>query len=130
MRENGMCKWTEQELRSEMTSKDCRELRELITENPDLPLVVFVSEDAYVPNGCAYCAGRLEGAQIQELTLYHDKQADETAWVERGDYEELLESAMCEDSEYDALSDEEFEKMLSSKMEAVPFVRAIAVYIR
>ena len=110
-------------LKDECSLKDCTKLRELIVNNPDLPLLLFVGE--YVWTGDhqysqAYC----KNPTIEEVTLY-----DET-WMSRSDYEESLDSDLAIEEEYKNLSDEEYSDMIKKKVDNTEFVKAIVAYMR
>ena len=64
--------------------EDTKELRKLIIENPDLPLLFFVGDDAYSDEGYQYSMAYASNGAIQELTLYND------LWMEKDDYAENL----------------------------------------
>lgn len=101
---------------------DTSELRQLILENPELPLIVFCGEESYI--GEYYynmaCVGKTE---IDELTLYGE------LWLGRDDYKEKLTEDLCDEEAYVDLSDEEYDQMIKEKVEKTEFVKAIVVYV-
>ena len=108
-------------LRNECSLKDTTELRKLILENPDLPLLVFCGEEAWqeiFPYNLAY-----PRCGIENLTLYGDM------WVDEDQYEEELSDALCDEEEYKDLSDEEWDEMIKQKVEETEFVKAIVVWV-
>jgi hypothetical protein len=102
--------------------KDTTELRKLILDNPDLPLVIFVDGDT---NDGEYCYEQADvyNCSIQELALYKD------VWYERDDFKEALSDDLCDREEYRDLSNEEYMKVIDDKVAEVEFVKAIVVYV-
>ena len=99
---------------------DITELRKLIIENPELPLLVFCGEEAWCSD-YAYSQADVRSCSVQSLTLY----ADDT-WVDEDEYEEILRYNLCDD--YADLSDEEYDKMIEQKIAETEFVKAIVIY--
>lgn len=101
---------------------DTTDLKQLILNNPDLPLLIFAGEESWQGEYCYnQVDARING--IQELTLYKD------TWVDRRDYEDLLRDNLAYDEEYEDLSDEEFDKMIDKTIEETTFAKAIVVYV-
>ena len=99
---------------------DTTELRKLIIENPELPLLVFCGEDSWTDQW-SYEQAQVNSVRIDELTLYGD------LWLDKDDYEDRLRDDLCDD--YVDLSDEEYDKMIDKKVAATEFVKAIVVYV-
>lgn len=102
--------------------KDCKELKKLIIENPELPLLIFCGEDAWDGENM-YTQGTCSKGEIVELTLYED------AWLDAEQYEEKLEDDLSYEDEYKNLSNEEYTKMIAEKVTNTEFVKAIVVYV-
>lgn len=101
---------------------DTFELRKLILENPDLPLLIFAGEEAWQGEwGYNQVDARTYG--VQELTLYADR------WMDRDEYEEELSDDLYYREEYKKLSDKEFDKMIQQKVAETEFCKAIVVYV-
>ena len=101
---------------------DTTELRKLIIENPDLPLIVFAGEEAWSGDYC-YSQSLDVRARIDTLGLYGD------IWMEEDDYRDKLVDDLCDEEEYRDLSDEEYYKMIDQKIAETEFVKAIVVYV-
>ena len=100
--------------------KDCKELKKLIIENPELPLLIFCGEESW--NGeYAYAQADYNGARVEEVTLYNEY------WLEKDDYREQLSYDL--EDEYENLSNEEYTKMINRKVAETEFVKAIVVYV-
>lgn len=104
------------------TLDDTSELRNLILENPDLPLLIFVGEEAWSGE---YSYESVDDARVsvQTLTLYRDY------WIDKDDYEDKLRDELCDKPKYIALSDEEYDKVIDKKIKDTEFVKAIVVYV-
>ena len=98
-------------------------LRNLILENPDLPLLIFVGEEAW-SGEYGYEQADVVRGEIQELSLYNDE-----VWMDYDDYEDRLTDDLSYEEEYENLSDDEYEKMIDEKMKEVEFVKAIVIYV-
>lgn len=101
---------------------DTTELRKLILENPDLPLLIFCGEDSW-HDEYPYEQADASGGEIKELTLYNDW------WLDKDDYEDKLSDDLCDKEEYKDLSDEEYNKMIKQKIAETEFVKAIVIYV-
>ena len=102
--------------------KDTTILRNLILENPELPLIIFCGEGAW--NGeHSYCQADASKGEIEELTLYGDK------WLNKEDYEEELYDDLGYEEEYKNMSDEEYAKMIDKKVAETEFVKAIVLWV-
>lgn len=103
--------------------KDTTELRKLIIENPDLPLLFFVGDDAYIDDGYQYSMAYASDAEIQELTLYSD------VWMDEDDYVEKIRDDLAFEEEYKDMTDEEYDKIVEQKVNETEFVKAIVIYV-
>ena len=103
--------------------EDITELRKLIIENPDLPLLIFCGEESYYDDGYPYSMTYASNAEIQELTLYND------VWMDKGDYAEKLSDDLAFEEEYKDITDEEYDKIIDQKVNETEFVRAIVIYV-
>lgn len=106
----------------ECSLKDTTTLRNLIIQNPDLPLVIFSGEDAWTGE-YSYEYSDVTSVRIKELTMY------DNSWLDRDDYAESLANDLGDDDEYKALSDDEFEQMICDKVKETEFVKAIVIYV-
>ena len=101
---------------------DTTKLRNLIIENPDLPLLIFCGEDSWTDE-YPYQQADVGKVGIQELTLYNDW------WLDKEDYEDKLSDYLCNLEEYKDLSDEDYNKIIKRKVEETEFVKAIVIYV-
>lgn len=106
----------------ECSLNDTNELRKLILENPDLPLLIFCGEDAY-RGDWAYEQAYVNSCRVDNLTLYKDM------WLDEDDYRYELSDDLCDETEYEDLSDEEYEKMIDEKVNNTEFIKVIVVNV-
>ena len=102
--------------------EDTIELRKLIIENPDLPLIVFCGDDSW-HDWYPYEKANVNSCDIQELTLYKDW------WIPKDEYEEQLRDDLCDEEEYIGMTDEEYDRMIDQKVNETEFVKAIVIYV-
>lgn len=102
---------------------DTTKLRNLIIENPDLPLLIFCGEDAW-HDEYPYEQADVGRVGIKELTLYNDYW-----WLDKDDYVEELANNLFDEEEYKDISDEEYDQMISQKVSETEFVKAIVIYV-
>lgn len=92
---------------------DCKELKRLITEYPDLPLAFFSEDtgDYY----CGYISCSSVTAEKGEVLDCYQEINDEKAFVSRDEFEEDLQEVLCGIDEYRNISDEEFEEIFEKE---------------
>lgn len=73
------------ELMAVMTQKDCTELKKLIMENPEAPLLIFVGEEANSGQCGGYENVDAGYVSIEELTVYDEQ------WLTRDNYKGVKE---------------------------------------
>lgn len=100
--------------------EDTTELRKLIIDNPDLPLIVFCGDDSW-HDWYPYEKANVNSCGIEELTLYNDW------WLDKEDYADTLYLDLAE--EYVGMTDEEYDKMIDQKVNETEFVKAIVIYV-
>lgn len=96
--------------------KDSTELRKAIAENPDLPIVVLVGQDAASDDfGYTYCCN-VQCYVDDILDCQCEWQTDfETVYTDQSDFEDDLREYLSEQDEYEKLSDEEFDKIVEQE---------------
>lgn len=109
-------------LKDECSLKDTTILRNLILENPELPLMIFCNDQANSGEHHYELAYASKG-DIEELTLYGD------VWMDEDDYRESLADDLCDEEEYKNLSDKEFYEMIDQKVAETEFVKAIVIWV-
>lgn len=97
-------------------------LRQLILDNPDLPLLIFCGEESWCGEW-SYNQADASRGEIKTLTLLNDM------WVEAEEYREYLSDELCDNEEYKDLSNEEYDKMIDQRVSETEFCKAIVIYV-
>lgn len=108
--------------KNDCSLKDTIILRDLILQNPDLPIITFCGEDSYTDEysyTMAYCTK----GEIESLILY------DNMWLTEEDYGEKLYDDLSDEEEYKGLSFEEYDKIIDKKISEAEFVKAIVIWI-
>lgn len=108
-------------------TKSTEELKTLISENPDLPIVVLASHDGcYDEYYWTYCS-RVTFS-IGEYMSY-DVFGDDYIFSDREEFEEKLRDTLADEPEYESLSEQEFDTLIEEKLkEYEPYwVKAIFI---
>lgn len=97
-------------------------LRNLILENPELPVLIFCGEGVW--NGeYSYNQADASKGEIEELTLYKDM------WVDKEDYRDKLTDDLSDNEDYINMTDSEYDKMIDEKIAETEFVKAIVIWV-
>lgn len=93
---------------------DASELRKLIAENPELPIVVLASEEANCGEwGWQYCNDvSCEVQEILDVKTPFDRD-DGIIFHDRDDFEEAIADEFCDRYPYKEMSNEEFDKIVA-----------------
>lgn len=108
-------------------AKNSDELKKLILENPDLPIVVLASDDASSGDWAwTYCSS--VSFHIDEILDCDFYDYDDTVFCDRDRLEEYIEDMLYD--EYHDKSDEEYEAAIKDKLaELEPYwTKVIAIY--
>ena len=109
-------------IETSLSVEKTKELRQLLIDNPDLPLVIFAGEDSWrdeYPYEFTYA----HGIRIDELAEYRGY------YLTKEDYEEELIDDLSYLEEYKKLSDDDFKKMINEKVAEAEFTRCIVFYV-
>lgn len=108
-------------------AKNSDELKRLIFENPDLPIVVLAGEDATCDYwGWTYCSSISFG--IDEILDCDYYDYDDLVFTDRDSLEEKIADDLCD--EYYGRPDEEFDEAVKRKLEELEpyWKKVIAIY--
>lgn len=100
------------------------ELLGLIAENPSLPVVPMVNSEVVADDDYAYWLGSFSNSTVDEYVCVNERFYTRDNQDEIEDY---FSNYLCDD--YPDMPDEEFYKMIHEKVEALPWKKAIIVYI-
>ena len=110
---------------------DSSELRKLIAENPDLPIVVLANEESASPDyGWTYCSSVrcALGWLLDVKTPYDDP--DGYVFSDKDDLESTIVNAFQDDKQYEGLSDDDFFEAVKKELEKyeADWKQVIAIY--
>lgn len=114
--------WMMNNTKLPVSLEDTTELRKLIIENPDLPLLIFCGPETN-SGEYPYESTTDVGCDMQKLTLYKDW------WIPKDEYEEQLRDDLSDKAEYKDMTDEEYDAMIDQKVNETEFVKAIVIYV-
>ena len=107
-----------------MRSKDNEELRKLIEENPDLPLVFYVTNDDLCDD---YYTTVFEDSRCKVGELYFD---DEITYEGLDDVVDEYRDRLCDEEEYKDLSDDDYDKAVEKfVIENIRHYKAIIIKV-
>lgn len=107
-----------------MLARDNEKLRKLIAENPELPLVFYVSNDEICWD---YSSTVFEGCYCKVDTIYID---DDRTYDDFDDILDEYRDYLCEEEQYKDLSDEEYDKVVEKYInENVRHYKAIIIEV-
>lgn len=110
----------EESLKVECSLKDTKELKKLIVENPNLPLLVFAGEEAW-NGGYGYSQADVHSASVERLTLYDEM------WMSEDEYRERLGENL--EYVYEDMTDIEYDMMIDKIVKETAFIKAIVMYV-
>lgn len=104
--------------------KNTMELKKLIIDNPELPLLIFHCSDDLEESDYMQM-GRVTGYKIDEVTLYKN------AYISKDDYrEEIEEMLLANDKSVIEMMIKEWDELVNKELAKKKFIKAIVVYIR
>lgn len=108
---------------------DTTELRKLIAENPDLPIVVLAGEQAWIEDYSYTCCTEVS-CKIGWVLDCEIPFGDGIVPTDEDDFKEQLENYLCDLPECENLSDEEFDKRLKDELAKYEpyWKKVIAIY--
>lgn len=106
----------------DLSLNDTSNLRNLILENPELPLLIFAGEESWCGEWTYNQVDASEG-KVVSLILYND------LWLDEDEYRDRLIDDLCDEDEYKDLSDDEYYKMIDEKIANSEFCNAIVIYV-
>lgn len=102
---------------------DTSELRKLIEENPELPLLILCGDKAWNGECGCYSQADVLRCAVETLTLYDD------CWMDEDDYREKLADDLADEPEYKDLSDEEYYEMIDEAVKETEFIKVISICV-
>lgn len=97
--------------------KQTDELKKLIAEHPDYPIVVLCGSEVVADDNYYWWYAPDIHFTLGEILDCEQDVNDEKVYIDRDDLIEDIENILCDQEEYEALSDEEFEKVVAKEFE-------------
>ena len=92
------------------------ELKKLIAEYPDLPIVVLTNTDVVAGDDYGWWYASEISFSLGELLDCEQNVNDEKVYVDRDDFEEDLRDIMCDLEEFENATDEEFDQAVKEQL--------------
>ena len=108
--------------RFDLSLNDTSNLRNLIIENPELPLIIFAGDEAW-SGDASYTMADISSGSVELITLHDD------CWFDEDDFREHLIDAMCDEEWARNLTDEEFYAIVDEEIDKTEFIKVIVVYV-
>lgn len=99
-----------------MFTKQTEELKQLITEHPDYPIVVICNSDVVADDGYNWWYAPDISFSIGEILDCEQEVNDEKVYTDRDDFEEDLADVIGDSGDYDETTDEEFDKIVQEEL--------------
>lgn len=104
---------------------------ELVKENPDLPIKVFISGECQ-DEDVQWFAGDVHRCGVSEIALYMPLYGDCERYYEKSDIDDIIEDIcerLCDEEEYADLPNEELDKIAKQKAEELEWQKVILIYV-
>ena len=99
-----------------MFMKQTDELKKLIAEHPDYPIVVIVANEVVADDFYGWWYAPSLSFSIGEILDCEQDVNDEKVYVDRDDFEEDLADILGDSGDYDETTDEEFDKIVQEEL--------------
>ncbi len=99
-----------------MFSAQTDELKKLIAEYPDLPIVVLTNADVVAGDDYGWWYAPEISFSLGELLDCEQDVNDEKVYVDRDDFEEDLRDIMCDLEAFEEATDEEFDQAVKEQL--------------
>lgn len=101
----------------DMFIKQTDELKSLIAEHPDYPIVVLCSNEVCADDGYRWWYAPCLSFGIGEILDCEPDINNEMIYVDRDDFEEDIQNRLADDERYENLSDKEFDNIVKAELE-------------
>ena len=99
-----------------MFMKQTDELKKLIAEHPEYPIVVMVANEVVADDFYGWWYAPSLSFSIGEILDCEQDVNDEKVYVDRDDFEEDLADVLGDSGDYDETTDEEFDKIVQEEL--------------
>ena len=109
-----------------MFTKQTDELKQLISEHPDYPIVVIVGSEVVADDGYVWWYAPCISFGIGEILDCEQDIDEEKTYIDRDEFEEDMYNKYEDDEEYEKLDNYEFDEMIENKLkEYEPYWRKV-----
>ena len=98
-----------------MFTKQTGELKRLIAEHPDYPIVVLCESEVVMDDDGWWCAPELRCSVGEILDCWQDIN-DEKTYIDRGDFEADVQDYICSDDDYYEMTEEELDREVEERL--------------
>ena len=99
-----------------MFTKQTEELKQLINEHPDYPIIVLCNSEVCIDDGYHWWYAPEIRFSIGEILDCEQYVNDERVYEDRSDFEEDLTNNLADCGDYDDLTDEEFDNLVKTEL--------------
>lgn len=99
-----------------MFMKQTDELKKLIAEHPDYPIIVIVANEVVADDFYGWWYAPSLSFSIGEILDCEQEVDDEKVYTDRDDFEEDLADILGDSGDYDETTDEEFDKIVQEEL--------------
>lgn len=99
-----------------MFMKQTDELKKLIAEHPDYPIIVMVANEVVADDFYGWWYAPSLSFSIGEILDCEQGVDDEKVYIDRDDFEEDLADILGDSGDYDETTDEEFDKIVQEEL--------------
>ena len=99
-----------------MFYKQTDELKKLIAKYPDYPIVVMVANEVVADDYYGWWYAPCLSFNIGEILDCEQDINDEKVYIDRDEFEEDLRDIMCDMEEYENVSDEIFDRIVTKEL--------------
>lgn len=100
----------------DMFLKQTDELKQLIAEHPDYPIVVLCGTEVVGDDSHGFWYAPSLRFELAEILDCEQDINDETVYVDRDEFEEDLRDKLCWKEEYERLPEDAFDKVVKEKL--------------
>ena len=100
----------------DMFIKQTDDLKRLIAEYPDYPIVVMCSNEVCADDDFLWWYAPCLSFEIGEILDCEQDINDEVVYVDRGKFEEDLQDRLADDKQYENIPDKEFDNIVEAEL--------------
>ena len=99
-----------------MFTKQTDELKKLIAEHPDYPIIVMVANEVVADDFYGWWYAPSLSFSIGEILDCEQEVNDERTYTDRDEFEEDMVDMLCNQQKYDEFTDEDFNEVVQEEL--------------